>query len=200
MSLDLAKLNNVRKGADGGVKAGCPACAALGQDNRREHLYIYPDGRFGCAKYRGDRAHRAVIAKLVGDGKAVKAKSHIVIKPFSYPERAKKADSGTTGTPFYNLRALAKRIIVSSIDSLGIRPLGEIGLQKAVPTVPEIDKSLTDNEEREIELVPDEIVAQIRADCEVGGWVRGLEEAFDARIVGAVWDCEVYGDIETEAK
>jgi hypothetical protein len=200
MSLDLAKLNNVKKGADGGVKAGCPACAALGQDNRKEHLYIYPDGRFGCAKYRGDRAHRAVIAKLVGDGRTVKASSHIVIKPFLYPESTKKADSGTTGTPFYNLRALAKRIIVSSIDRLGIRPLGEIGLQKAVPDVPEIYKSLTDNDEREIEVVPAEIVDQIREDCDVGVWVRGLEEAFDARIVGAVWDCEVYGDMETEAK
>jgi hypothetical protein len=200
MSLDLAKLNNVKKGADGGVKAGCPACASLGQDNRKEHLYIYPDGRFGCAKYRGDRAHRAVIARLVGDGRTVKASSHIVIRPFSYPESTKKADSGTTGTPFYNLRALAKRIIVSSIDRLGIRPLGEIGLQKAVPDVPETYKSLTDNDEREIEVVPAEIVDQIREDCEVGGWVRGLEEAFDARIVGAVWDCEVYGDMETEAK
>lgn len=200
MSLDLAKLNNVRKGGDGGVKAGCPACAVLGQDNRREHLYIYPDGRFGCAKYRGDRAHRAVIAKLVGDGSTVKARSHIVIRPFSYPKRAKKTDSGTTGTPFYNLRALAQRIIVSSMDRLGVILLGEIGLQKAVPIVPEIDKSLIDNDERQIELVPAEIVAQIRADCKVGGWVRGLEEAFDARIVGAVWDCEVYGDMDTEAK
>jgi hypothetical protein len=141
-----------------------------------------------------------MIAKLVGDGVVAKPKSYIAIKPFSCPKRDKKADSGAIGTPFYNLRALLEKFIVSNKDTLCNTPVGEIGLQKPVPAVPEIDKSLTDNEEREIELVPAEIVAKIKEDCEVGGWVETVEGLFDGSIVGAVWDCEVYGDMETEAK
>lgn len=200
MGLDIARLQNVRRGADGGIKAGCPACAALGQDNRKEHLYIYPDGRFGCAKYRGDRNHRSSISKLAGDGALHKVKSYITIKPFSYPKSDKKRDSGTIGTTFYNLRALAEKFIVSIKDTLCNTPASEIGLQKAVPVVPEIDKSLSINEDRQIELVPAEIVAKIRDDEVFGGWVKAVEIMFEARVVGAVWDCEVYGDMETESK
>ena len=196
MGLDISKLNNVKRGADGAIKAGCPACFQMGQDKRQEHLFIYPDGRFGCAKYQRDKSHRSVIAKLVGDGATIAAARQMPFKPLEYAKSTIKKHLGTEGTPVYNLRALHEKFIVSIIDTTA----RVIGLGKPVPFVPFFDKSLSDNESEEKQLVPTEIVAQIRADCRVGGWVRGLEEAFDARIVGAVWDCEVYGDMETEAK
>jgi hypothetical protein len=66
MSLDLAKLEKVFEHPDGAVTARCPACAEDGGDRKGEHLYIYPDGKYGCAKYQGDHEHRARIWELVG--------------------------------------------------------------------------------------------------------------------------------------
>jgi hypothetical protein len=37
-----------------------------GQDEKGEHLRIYPDGRFGCCVFAGDREHRKRIFVLAG--------------------------------------------------------------------------------------------------------------------------------------
>jgi hypothetical protein len=66
MSLNLNRLENVRELASGIVQARCPACAEGGHDRSREHLRIYPDGRFGCCVYPKDREHRKRIFALVG--------------------------------------------------------------------------------------------------------------------------------------
>ena len=70
MSLDISKLENVR--THGGKKtARCPACAEAGHDQKRNHLIIQADGRFGCVVYPGDSAdakeHRKRIFALCGD-------------------------------------------------------------------------------------------------------------------------------------
>ena len=67
MSLDLAKLQNVRE-QGGKTIARCPACAEAGMDETGEHLIIQPDGRFGCVVHpgQGGKQHRQRIAKLVG--------------------------------------------------------------------------------------------------------------------------------------
>ena len=66
MSLDLAKLQNVRE-QGGKTIARCPACAEAGMDETGEHLIIQPDGRFGCVVHPGPggKQHRQRIAKLV---------------------------------------------------------------------------------------------------------------------------------------
>jgi len=70
MSLDISKLENVRK-RDGKVIARCPACAEAGHDQKGEHLVVNARGPFGCVVYPGDsadaKAHRKRIFALCGD-------------------------------------------------------------------------------------------------------------------------------------
>lgn len=64
MSLDPGKLNHVRHNADGSIQAQCPACAREGEDSKGEHLRVWPDGKFGCAKYPDNKQHRQLIHRL----------------------------------------------------------------------------------------------------------------------------------------
>ena len=66
MPLKPDKLTNVNHRPDGSLTARCPACAGTGNDNKGEHLIIFPDGRFGCAAHPGDHDHRKMIFKLAG--------------------------------------------------------------------------------------------------------------------------------------
>ena len=65
--LDLARLEKVRD-AGGKTVARCPACAESGEDAFGEHLFIAPDGRWGCVKFPGDTGaeHRRRIFALAG--------------------------------------------------------------------------------------------------------------------------------------
>lgn len=65
-SLDKSKLENIIEYSSGVVKAACPACREMGEDNTGNHLQIKADGRFGCAKYPRDREHRKSIFRLAG--------------------------------------------------------------------------------------------------------------------------------------
>lgn len=69
MSLDLGKLQNVKR-RGGAISARCPACAEGGHDRQGNHLFIAPDGRYGCVLYPGEagRTHRQKIFELVGIG------------------------------------------------------------------------------------------------------------------------------------
>lgn len=50
------------------IIAQCPACAEIGADRRgRNHLIIWPDGRFACVAHPGDREHRRRIWALARD-------------------------------------------------------------------------------------------------------------------------------------
>lgn len=71
--LDENKLGKlVPKGESGNRIGRCPACAAEGADETGNHLIIYQDGRFGCAKYpafgdTGERKrHLAMICTIAG--------------------------------------------------------------------------------------------------------------------------------------
>ena len=66
MSLDVAKLEMVRRLEGGIVRARCPACAEVGQDRAGNHLRILADGRFGCCVHPKDRDHRKRIFALAG--------------------------------------------------------------------------------------------------------------------------------------
>jgi hypothetical protein len=70
MSLDISKLENVRK-RGGKVIARCPACAEVRHDQKGDHLAIHGRGLFGCVVYPGDSAdakeHRKRIFPLCGD-------------------------------------------------------------------------------------------------------------------------------------
>ncbi len=79
MSLDLAKLENVRE-RGGKIVAACPACREGGADRSGEHLVILDGGagRFGCIAFSGSagHAHRRRIAELAGNGPTVSAKPY----------------------------------------------------------------------------------------------------------------------------
>ena len=67
ISLDLARLENVKRQPDGSIRAACPACRSIGSDKSRNHLLIESGGKFGCAKNPGDKTHRQEIFKLVAN-------------------------------------------------------------------------------------------------------------------------------------
>lgn len=74
MSLDLSKLQNVKRAPDG-IICGCPACIKEGGDSGKSHLKIYPNGAFRCAKYGKDLNHnriiRGVLRGLAGETEEV---------------------------------------------------------------------------------------------------------------------------------
>ncbi len=67
MSLNLNKLEKVRKLENGIVQARCPACAEGGADRAGNHLRIQADGRFGCCVHPKDGDHRKRIFALAGE-------------------------------------------------------------------------------------------------------------------------------------
>jgi hypothetical protein len=64
MSLDTARLENVKRHGDGSIRAACPACRAAGSDKSGDHLLIQPGGKFGCATHKDDGEHRKEIFRL----------------------------------------------------------------------------------------------------------------------------------------
>ena len=66
-SLDIARLENVKRREDGTIIAACPACRASGFDKSGDHLRIDPAGKFGCAANSGDGDHRKEIFRLAGN-------------------------------------------------------------------------------------------------------------------------------------
>lgn len=82
MSLNLTKLENIRKLASGMIQARCPACAEVGQDRKGEHLRILPDGRFGCCVHPKDGDHRKRIWAQAG------CKLHLPSSPGTFAMRA----------------------------------------------------------------------------------------------------------------
>ncbi|HEY2711406.1 MAG TPA: hypothetical protein VGI60_02745 [Chthoniobacterales bacterium] len=65
--LDLSKLDKVRN-KGGKTIARCPACAETGGDRKGEHLFINPNGKYGCVQFPGSdgQLHRKRIFELVG--------------------------------------------------------------------------------------------------------------------------------------
>lgn len=67
MSLDRAKLRNVKPCADGWT-AACPSCGRDGRDQAGEHLKIWRTGAYSCAVHPGDDAHNKAIFAIAGIG------------------------------------------------------------------------------------------------------------------------------------
>lgn len=64
--LDRSKLEHIKDAANGGYHARCPACAEGGHDASGDHLWVRPDGRFGCCVHPQDKEHRRRIWALAG--------------------------------------------------------------------------------------------------------------------------------------
>jgi hypothetical protein len=89
VSLDINKLEKVRKLANGVMQARCPACAEGGSDKTGEHLRIYADGRYGCCVHPKDTQHRKRIFALAGAvGTASKRRSFTVRAVTTQPMEA----------------------------------------------------------------------------------------------------------------
>ena len=66
ISLDTARLENVKHLDGGAIRAACPACRKAGSDKSGEHLLIQTGGKYGCAANPNDREHRQEIFRLAG--------------------------------------------------------------------------------------------------------------------------------------
>ena len=93
ISLDPAKLENVKNLDGGAIRAACPACRADGSDKTGDHLLIKPDGKFGCATHPDDQEHRKEIFRLTGTR----------LLPVPSPNgRAKRNGSPAKSNPVFN--------------------------------------------------------------------------------------------------
>jgi len=122
MSLNLEKLENVRKLDGGVVQARCPACAEGGNDRKGEHLRIMADGRFGCCVHPKDSDHRKRIFALVGEK-----------SPGTFTVRVKVAAAAT-----------APQSVKAALTSftLGTPGTGETKSVKSVPSNPSPETDL----------------------------------------------------------
>lgn len=97
--LNPLKLENVVR-KTGKLQARCPACKEQGSDSQGVHLVVYPDGRFNCIKYPGDRAHNRRIVALTGTGETGLRTIKVPVKPkIRQPPRVIK-DLGLFGPDF----------------------------------------------------------------------------------------------------
>jgi len=116
MSLDLTRLEKLKELGGGAKQARCPACASEGLDKSGNHLRIWPDGKFGCAMYQGDHAHRQRIWELCGSDEPKPAR-------FNVPVRIEPPSINCTEL----IRKWNELTLYSSIrdqaDKLGVSPL-----------------------------------------------------------------------------
>ncbi|RBP41467.1 hypothetical protein DES53_107299 [Roseimicrobium gellanilyticum] len=96
MKINLTKLTNVEKKEDGRIVARCPACAANDADRKGNNLVVFPDGRFACAAFSGDKAHNQSILQLLGQ-KGGKPSCKFPIKRLVIPDSGVLLKIGTIG-------------------------------------------------------------------------------------------------------
>jgi len=142
MSLDVAKLEQVRELPGGSVQARCPACAEGGHDRAGEHLRIYPDGRFGCCVHPKDGEHRKRIFALVG-----------VRKPGTFSLRIK------TPPAMPAIRSVKAALTAFNSGT----PKTESG--NGVPSVPPLLNELTSAESGTLGTAKVKLRARTREDC-----------------------------------
>lgn len=133
MSLNLAKLEKVRKLDGGIVQARCPACAELGQDGTGNHLRVLPDGRFGCCVHPKDGEHRKRIFALVGDKllREVTVRLASAKMTSAEPLSVKATLAVCLGTPGTGKTEWEKG--VPSVPNFETLPLGTLGTPKFNP-------------------------------------------------------------------
>lgn len=97
MSLNKALLTNVKQ-RFGKTTAQCPACEELGADNKGDHLVMYPNGKYACVAYQGDREHRKRIHQLAG-GSTEPRRLTLPVLPFHPPPITVITEIGTLEKP-----------------------------------------------------------------------------------------------------
>lgn len=81
MSLDLSKLQHVKRNGDGTITARCPACAASGGDKAGQHLKVWNTGAFNCiVGSDSDPSHNRFIRSFLR-GIAGETSEHVTIMP-----------------------------------------------------------------------------------------------------------------------
>jgi len=124
MSLNLNKLEKVRKLENGIVQARCPACAEGGADRAGNHLRIQADGRFGCCVHPKDGDHRKRIFALAGE----KSPGNFTVR-VKVATAAVEARSVTAALTTFTLGTLGtgKTESVQSVQSNPELPLENLG-------------------------------------------------------------------------
>ena len=84
--IDLALVPK-RKERAGKIVGQCVECAANGEDASGEHFVILANGRWGCAKYSGDREHRRGIFNRIGRKDGLPASGPCLARPVPKPKR-----------------------------------------------------------------------------------------------------------------
>lgn len=65
-SIDISRLEKVRRLPCGDIISRCPACAEAGKDNKCDNLRIFASGAFHCIVHPKDKEHNQRIFALVG--------------------------------------------------------------------------------------------------------------------------------------
>lgn len=147
MSLDLARLENVRKRI-GKIVARCPACAEQEHDQKGEHLVIFPNGSFACVANPGKEGHkhRQRIFTLASDPVLRKRGACVVWVrrpagsklPTTAGTVVDLSKLGTAGTPFFQLRAREAEKPVTAVTKEHRHTRIRIG--KVRPTRPKLSQ------------------------------------------------------------
>ncbi len=61
------KLTNIKGLPDGSITCGCPICINQGHDSKKDHLRIWKNLAFNCAKHPSDKAHNVQIRNILYD-------------------------------------------------------------------------------------------------------------------------------------
>jgi len=116
MPLKTEGLVNLKTHPDGSMTAQCPACEKAGTDKTKNHLIIYPDGKYGCVLHPGDTNHRKEIWAING-GKATGQ------KPVRLRLRKAKEETSVTSVEVEK---------VKKVTDGGVGPYGRGGVRKNV--------------------------------------------------------------------
>jgi hypothetical protein len=65
-SIDLPRLEKVRRLINGDVISACPACREIGKDNKGDNLRLYSSGAYHCIAFQNDKEHNSRVFALVG--------------------------------------------------------------------------------------------------------------------------------------
>jgi hypothetical protein len=65
-TIDLARLEKVRRIANGDVISACPACREIGKDRAGDNLRVFSSGAYHCIVFGKDTEHSSRIFALVG--------------------------------------------------------------------------------------------------------------------------------------
>jgi hypothetical protein len=170
MPIDISKLENVKKGIDGKIVSRCPACAEHGKDTTGNHLVMYPDGKYGCVAYPGDRDHRQAIFALCGVASGVPQEPKAIeIRVKSVPQKSGGIVLGRFGRvfqPSYITRKEKDIYIKEVEETRPTRPEAQPQQPPPPPVIPDVQMK-PPTEVKQGGLTVEEALAYLNAD---GQW------------------------------